>query len=50
MVVPLPFSRAVFVYGKPIPVPRDGDIDEWKGRVADALNELSERAEQEANR
>ena len=45
MVFPLPFSRAVFLYGEPIRVPRDGDAEEWRGRVEVAMNELADRAE-----
>ena len=45
MIVPLPFSRAVFVYGEPIYVPRDGDVEEWRVRVDRAMNELADRAE-----
>jgi lysophospholipid acyltransferase (LPLAT)-like uncharacterized protein len=46
MVVPIPFTRALFLYGAPIAVPRDGDVEEWRARVEDALNEL-ERETQE---
>ena len=45
MVVPLPFTRVVFVYGTPIAVPRDGDVEEWRGRVERAMNELAAEAE-----
>jgi len=45
MVVPLPFTRAIYVYGEPIHVPRDGDVEEWRARVERALNELADRAE-----
>ena len=45
MVVPLPFSSAVFVYGTPIQVPRDGELEEWRGRVERAMNELADEAE-----
>jgi len=45
MVVPLPFSRAVFIYGAPINIPRDGDVEEWRGRVEGAMNELADEAE-----
>ena len=46
MIVPLPFSKAVFVYGEPIYVPRDGDVEEWRVRVEQAMNELAEKAEE----
>jgi lysophospholipid acyltransferase (LPLAT)-like uncharacterized protein len=45
MVVPLPFTRAIFLYGDPIVVPRDGDVEEWRQRVEDALNALARDAE-----
>ena len=45
MIVPLPFSSAAFVYGEPIYVPRDGDVEEWRVRVERAMNELADRAE-----
>jgi lysophospholipid acyltransferase (LPLAT)-like uncharacterized protein len=45
MIVPLPFSRAVFVYGEPIRVPRDGNVEEWRGRVERAMNDLADEAE-----
>ena len=47
MVVPWPWTRVVFVYGKPINVPRDGNVEEWRLHVQNALNELSDRAETE---
>lgn len=45
MVVPWPFTRVVFVYGEPIVVPREGDVEQWRGRVERAMNELAEFAE-----
>ncbi len=33
MVVPHPFTRAIFLYGDPIVVPRHGDPEEWRERV-----------------
>jgi lysophospholipid acyltransferase (LPLAT)-like uncharacterized protein len=45
MVVAYPFSRAIYVYGEPIHVPRDGDVEEWRARVEVALNDLADRAE-----
>ena len=45
MVVPLPFSRAIFLYGDPIVVPRDGDVEEWRVRVERAMNDLADEAE-----
>ncbi|HET7711360.1 MAG TPA: hypothetical protein VFL80_05470 [Thermoanaerobaculia bacterium] len=47
MIIPLPFTRALYLYGEAIFVPRDGDVEQWRVRVEDALNELSDRAERE---
>ena len=44
MVVPIPFTRALFLYGEPIVVPRDADVEEWRGRVEGALNRLEREA------
>jgi lysophospholipid acyltransferase (LPLAT)-like uncharacterized protein len=46
MIVPKPFTRVIFLYGDPIVVPRDGDLEEWRQRVEDALNVLAGEAEQ----
>ena len=45
MVVPLPFTKALFLYGAPVAVPRDGDPEEWRVRLEAALNALAEDAE-----
>lgn len=45
MTVPYPFSRAIFLYGEPIRVPREGDVEEWRLIVERAMNELADRAE-----
>ena len=45
MVIPIPLSRAIFLYGEPIVVPRDGDVEEWRARVEVAMNELADEAE-----
>ena len=45
MVVPYPFTRAIFLYGEPITVPRDGDPQEWRVRVEQAMNALADEAE-----
>lgn len=46
MIVPLPFSKAIFLYGDPIVVPRDGDNEEWRLRVEQEMNALADEAEQ----
>jgi lysophospholipid acyltransferase (LPLAT)-like uncharacterized protein len=45
MVIPMPFSKGVIVYGEPMAVPRDGDIEEWRLKLERTLDELSEEAE-----
>lgn len=45
MVVPLPFSRAVFLYGDPISISRDEDVEAARLEVERALNELTDDAE-----
>ena len=45
MIIPLPFSKGVVVYGAPIVVPRDGDLEEWRMKVENTLNDLSAEAE-----
>ena len=47
MVVPMPFTRALFVYGDPIAIPRDGDVEEWRQRVEMEMNALTDRADQQ---
>ncbi len=49
MVVPLPFTRAVYLYGTPVFVPRDGDTEEWRRRLEEAMNELADEAERLVN-
>ncbi len=43
--VPMPFSKLMYVYGEPITVPRDADVEEWRKRLEDALNAATEEAE-----
>ena len=45
MVVPVPFTRALFLYGEAIRIPREADIETERQRVEQALNALAERAE-----
>ncbi len=45
MIIPMPFSKGVVVYGAPMVVPRDGDIEEWRLKLEATLNELSAEAE-----
>jgi lysophospholipid acyltransferase (LPLAT)-like uncharacterized protein len=43
--VPLPFSRLTYVYGAPMTVPRDADVEEWRERLEETLNALTDEAE-----
>ena len=45
MVVPIPFSRALFLYGEPMRIPRGAGVEEERVRVERALNELTDEAE-----
>jgi lysophospholipid acyltransferase (LPLAT)-like uncharacterized protein len=45
MVVPYPFTRAVFLYGDPITIARDEDVEAARQRVERAMNKLAERAD-----
>ena len=45
MVIPLPFTRALFLYGEPVVVPRDGDVEVWRAKVEQAMNALADEAE-----
>ncbi|HEX3109705.1 MAG TPA: hypothetical protein VHU41_11485 [Thermoanaerobaculia bacterium] len=47
MVIPLPFTRALFLYGEPILVPREGDMEEWRTRVEERMNALADEAERD---
>jgi lysophospholipid acyltransferase (LPLAT)-like uncharacterized protein len=49
MIIPLPFSKSVCVYGTPIVVPRDGVAEEWRMKVEETLNALSDEAERMVN-
>lgn len=44
-ILPFPFSRALFAYGPPIIIPRDGDAEEWRLRIESTLNEFAEETE-----
>lgn len=47
MVVPLPFTRLIYLYGDPILVPRDGDVEEWRLSIEQAMNDLAGRADRD---
>ena len=46
-IVPKPFSKAIFIYGEPIFVPRDGDPEAWRATIESAMNALAEEAERD---
>jgi lysophospholipid acyltransferase (LPLAT)-like uncharacterized protein len=48
-ILPIPFSRALYLYGAPITVPRDGDAEEWRVKIETAMNELADEAEDLVN-
>ena len=45
--IPMPFSKAIFLYGEPIVVPREGDEEEWRLRIENAMNALADEAERD---
>jgi lysophospholipid acyltransferase (LPLAT)-like uncharacterized protein len=45
MTVPYPFSRAAFLYGDPISIARDEDVETARLRVERAMNDLAEKAD-----
>lgn len=50
MIVPRPLTKAVFLYGEPVVVPRDGDAEEWRLKIEKKMNDLADEAEVEVNR
>lgn len=49
MVVPYPFSRAIYLYGEPMLVPRDGDAEEFRLKLEQTMNALADEAERLVN-
>jgi lysophospholipid acyltransferase (LPLAT)-like uncharacterized protein len=47
MIVPLPLSRVIYLYGQPLAVPRGGDMEEWRGKLEASMNALAEEAERD---
>jgi lysophospholipid acyltransferase (LPLAT)-like uncharacterized protein len=50
MIIPRPLTRAVFVYGEPLVVPRDGDVEEWRLKIEKEMNDLADQAEAEVKK
>ena len=46
-ILPRPFSKALYLYGPPIQVPRDGEVEEWRLKIEQAMNEMAEEAERD---
>lgn len=44
-VLALPFGRGVFLWGKAIHVPRDGDVQEYRRRLEEAMNGITAAAD-----
>jgi len=49
MVVPMPFTCVLFLYGAPMLVPRDGDTEMWRVTLEKRMNELADDAERLVN-
>ena len=47
MAVPWPFTRALYIYGEPIVVPRDADVEHYRALLERTMNELAERSERD---
>ncbi len=47
MIVPIPFTKALFLYGDPIVVPRDGDPEAFRLQLETTLNALSDQSERD---
>jgi lysophospholipid acyltransferase (LPLAT)-like uncharacterized protein len=45
MIVPLPLSRVLYLYGEPMSVPRDADAEEWAMKLEESMNTLADAAE-----
>ena len=41
----MPFSRAIFLYGEPIVVPRDANVEEWRVEIERRMNALADEAD-----
>jgi len=46
MVVPRPFSRAVYLYSEPIVVPREDGAEEWRAEIERRMNALADEVGQ----
>ncbi|MEO8379433.1 MAG: lysophospholipid acyltransferase family protein [Acidobacteriota bacterium] len=46
-IFPIPFSKAIFLYGEPLFVPRDGEVEEWRLTIETSMNDLADEAERD---
>jgi lysophospholipid acyltransferase (LPLAT)-like uncharacterized protein len=46
-IVPRPLSKAIYLYGPPITVPRHSDVEEWRLKVEGEMKSLAEEAERD---
>lgn len=46
-IVPRPLSKALYLYGPPIAVPRHSEAEEWRVKIETSMNELAEEAERD---
>ena len=49
MIVPYPFTKVLYLYGAPIVVPRDGDVDKERLQLQQVMNDLEEEANRLVN-
>jgi len=47
MIVPLPLSRVIYLYGEPMVVPRDADMEQSRLKLEAAMNALADEAERD---
>ncbi|HET7435084.1 MAG TPA: lysophospholipid acyltransferase family protein [Thermoanaerobaculia bacterium] len=47
MVVPYPFTRAIYLYGPPIHIARDADAEKERERLETIMNALADRADRD---
>jgi lysophospholipid acyltransferase (LPLAT)-like uncharacterized protein len=48
--IPWPGTRGVIVFGEPMEVPRDGDLEGWRVRLEETLNAVEAEADREVGR
>ena len=43
--IPMPFSKLIYIYGDPIVVPRKGVVEEWRLKLEKTMNALADEAD-----